>query len=112
MLFKRGDRFTLVVKNDTHKGNPNKYTMLRYGTFDKDSKFLVSKNQLTFFDTTAKDYRRMKLSNIFAITNLTRYNEEQEKQTPSHTCRSKTCDNPLVGGWVSKSDPRYCGDCL
>jgi len=30
MLFKRGDRFTLVVKNKTHQGNPNKYTMLRY----------------------------------------------------------------------------------
>ena len=55
MLFKQGDKFTLVVKNDTHKGNPNKYTMLRYGIFDKDSKFLVSKNQLTFFDTTAKE---------------------------------------------------------
>ena len=25
MLFKKGDKFTLVVKNDTHKGNPNKY---------------------------------------------------------------------------------------
>ena len=70
MLFKRGDKFTLVVKNDTHKGNPNKYTMLRYGIFDKDSKFLVSKNQLTFFDTTAKEYRRMKLTNIFGITNI------------------------------------------
>ena len=72
MLFKQGDKFTLVVKNDTHKGNPNKYTMLRYGIFDKDSKFLVSKNQLTFFDTTAKEYRRMKLTNIFGITNISR----------------------------------------
>ena len=112
MLFKRGDRFTLVVKNKTHQGNPNKYTMLRYGVFDKDSKFLVSKNKIVFFDTTAKEYRHMKLTNIFAISNLTRYKEEQENQTPSHTCRSKTCDNPLVGGWVSKSDQRYCGDSL
>ena len=112
MFFKRGYRFTLVVKNKTHHGNTNKYTMLRYGVFDKDSKFLVSKNKIVFFDTTAKEYRHMKLTNIFAISNLTRYKEEQENQTPSHTCRSKTCDNPLVGGWVSKSDPRYCGDCL
>ena len=74
--------------------------------------FWCQKIKLFFFDTTAKEYRHMKLTNIFAITNLTRYKEEQENQTPSHTCRSKTCDNPLVGGWVSKSDPRYCGDCL
>ena len=112
MLFKRGDRFTLVVKNKTHNGNPNKYTMLRYGKFDKDSKFLVSKNKIVFFDTTAKEYRHMKLTNIFAITNITRLDEEQEQQTPTSVCRSKTCDNDLVGGWVSKSDPRYCQDCL
>ena len=111
MLFKRGDRFTLVVKNDTHNGNPNKFTMLRYGIFDKQSKFLVSKNQLTFFDTTRKDYRRMKLSNIFAITNITRLDEEQENQTPTNICRAKTCNNSLMG-WTSKSDPRYCEDCL
>ena len=74
--------------------------------------FWCQKIKLFFFDTTAKEYRHMKLTNIFAISNLTRYKEEQENQTPSHTCRSKTCDNPLVGGWVSKSDPRYCGDCL
>ena len=112
MLFKRGDRFTLVVKNKTHNGNPNKYTMLRYGVFDKDSKFLVSKNKIVFFDTTAKEYRHMKLTNIFAITNITRLDEEQENQTPTSVCRSKTCDNDLVGGWVSKFDARYCQDCL
>ena len=54
----------------------------------------------------------MKLTNVFAITNLTRLDEEQEQQTPTSVCKSKTCDNALVGGWVSKSDPRYCGDCL
>ena len=111
MLFKRGDRFTLVVKNKTHNGNPNKYTHLRYGIFDKDSKFLVSKNKIVFFDTTAKEYRHMKLTNIFAITNITRLDEECEKQTPTDTCRSKTCENSLIG-WTSKSDPRYCLDCL
>ena len=111
MLFKRGDKFTLVVKNDTHKGNPNKYTMLRYGIFDKDSKFLVSKNQLTFFDTTAKEYRRMKLTNIFGITNISRMDREQESQTPSFKCRAKKCDNDLYG-WTSKIDKRYCQDCL
>ena len=112
MLFKRGDKFTLVVKNDTHKGQPNKHTMLRYGKFDKNSKFLVSKNMICFLDTKEFEYRKMKLSNIFAMTNLTRLDEELEQQTPTNICRAKTCDNALVGGWVSKSDPRYCQDCL
>ena len=111
MLFKKGDRFTLVVKNKTHNGNPNKFTHLRYGVFDKDSKFLVSKNKIVFFDTTAKEYRHMKLTNIFAITNITRLDEEQEKQTPTDTCRSKTCDNSLIG-WQSQIDKRYCSDCV
>ena len=110
MLFKRGDKFTLVVKNKTHNGNPNKFTHLRYGVFDKDSKFLVSKNKIVFFDTTAKEYRHMKLTNIFAITNITRLDEEQEKQTPTDTCRSKTCENSLIG-WQSKINPLYCMDC-
>ena len=112
MLFKRGDKFTLVVKNDTHKGQPNKHTMLRYGVFDKDSKFLVSKNCIIFKDTVVHEHRHMKLTNIFAMTNLTRLDEEQEQQTPTSVCKSKTCDNALVSGWVSKSDPRYCQDCL
>ena len=111
MLFKRGDKFTLVVKNKTHNGNPNKFTHLRYGVFDKDSKFLVSKNKIVFFDTTAKEYRHMKLTNIFAITNITRLDEESEIQTPTDTCRSKTCENSLIG-WTSKSDPRYCLVCI
>ena len=112
MLFKRGDRFTLVVKNKTHNGNPNKFTHLRHGIFDKDSKFLVSKNYICFYDTQQKEHRRMHLTNIFSITNISRLNEEQEQQTPTSVCRSKTCDNDLVGGWVSKFDARYCQDCL
>ena len=111
MLFKRGDKFTLVVKNKTHNGNPNKFTHLRYGIFDKNSKFLVSKNMIVFLDTVVHEYRHMKLSNIFAITNITRLDEEQEKQTPTDTCKSKTCENSLIG-WTSKSDPRYCLDCV
>ena len=110
MLFKRGDKFTLVVKNKTHNGNPNKFTHLRYGVFDKDSKFLVSKNKIVFFDTVSKGWRHMKLTNIFAITNITRLDEEAEKQTPTDTCRSKTCDNSLIG-WQSKINPLYCMDC-
>ena len=112
MLFKRGDRFTLVVKNNTHKGQPNKHTMLRYGVFDKDSKFLVSKNCIIFKDTVVHEHRHMKLTNIFAMTNITRLDEELEQQTPTNICRAKTCDNALVGGWVSKMDARYCQDCL
>ena len=111
MLFKRGDKFTLVVKNDTHKGQPNKHTMLRHGKFDKNSKFLVSKNMILFLDTKEFEYRKMKLSNIFSITNITRLDEEAEKQTPTDVCKSKTCDNTLIG-WQSKSDPRYCMDCV
>ena len=110
MLFKRGDKFTLVVKNKTHNGNPNKFTHLRYGVFDKDSKFLVSKNKIVFKDTVAHEHRHMKLTNIFAITNITRLDEEQEKQTPSDTCRAKTCNNSLIG-WQSKINPLYCMDC-
>ena len=111
MLFNRGDEFTLVVKNDTHKGQPNKHTMLRHGKFDKNSKFLVSKNMILFLDTKEFEYRKMKLSNIFALTNITRLDEEAEKQTPTDVCKSKTCDNTLIG-WQSKSDPRYCMDCV
>jgi len=111
MLFKRGDEFTLVVKNDTHKGQPNKHTMLRHGKFDKNSKFLVSKNLILFLDTKEFEYRKMKLSNIFALTNITRLDEEAEKQTPTDVCKSKTCDKTLIG-WKSKSDPRYCMDCV
>ena len=111
MLFKRGDKFTLVVKNDTHKGQPNKHTMLRHGKFDKNSKFLVSKNLIVFLDTKEFEYRKMKLSNIFSITNITRLDEEAEKQTPTDVCKSKTCDKTLIG-WQSKSDPRYCMDCV
>ena len=110
MLFKRGDKFTLVVKNKTHNGNPNKFTHLRYGVFDKKSKFLVSKNCIIFKDTVAHEHREMKLTNIFAITNSTRLDEEQEKQTPSDTCRAKTCNNSLIG-WQSKINPLYCMDC-
>jgi len=110
MLFKRGDRFTLVVKNKTHNGNPNKFTHLRYGVFDKDSKFLVSKNMIVFLDTTVHEHRHMKLTNIFAITNTTRLDEEQEKQTPTDTCKSKTCENNLIG-YQSTTNPLYCVDC-
>ena len=104
MLFKRGDKFTLVVKNKTHNGNPNKFTHLRYGVFDKKSKFLVSKNCIIFKDTVAHEHREMKLTNIFAITNITRLDEEQEKQTPTDTCRAKSCNNSLIG-WQSKINP-------
>ena len=52
----------------------------------------------------------MKLTNIFAITNITRLDEEQEKQTPTDTCKSKTCENSLIG-WQSKINPLYCMDC-
>ena len=110
MLFKRGDKFTLVVKNNTHGGNPNNITMLRFGLFDKKSKFLVSKNRITFYDTKYKEHRSMHLSNIFGITNITRLDEESEKQTPSDTCRAKSCNNSLIG-WQSKINPLYCMDC-
>ena len=100
MLFKKGDRFTLVVKNKTHNGNPNKFTHLR-----------VSKNKIVFKDTVAHEHRHMKLTNIFAITNITRLDEEQEQQTPTDVCKSKTCENSLIG-WQSQIDKRYCSDCV
>ena len=112
MLFKRNDKIAIVVKPKTHNGEINEkdyYT--RYGEMREKSKFLVSKNQLTFFDTTAKEYRRMKLTNIFGITNISRMDREQEIQTPDFKCRAKNCDNDLYG-WTSNIDKRYCQDCL
>jgi hypothetical protein len=35
MLFKKGDKFTLVVKNDTHKGDPNKSEKKRQERLDR-----------------------------------------------------------------------------
>ena len=71
---------------------------------------LVSKNYICFYDTQQKEHRRMHLTNIFSITNISRLNEEQEKQTPTSICRSKTCDNALVG-YQSTLNPLYCVDC-
>ena len=83
---------------------------MRYGVFDKKSKFLVSKNCIIFKDTVAHEHREMKLTNILAITNISRLDEEQEKQTPTDTCRAKSCNNSLIG-WQSKINPLYCMDC-
>ena len=118
MLFKKGDKFTLVVKNDTHKGNPNKYTMLRYGIFDKDSKFLVSKNIITFWDTQKDNFRSFNLSDVVSITNLSRTpleinkkeKEKQEKEKmKGYNCLS--CKTRLRHDYLNKWDNNYCGDC-
>jgi hypothetical protein len=73
MLFKRNDKIAIVVKPKTHNGfiNQNDY-FNRYGDFREGSKFLVSKNTITYWDTQADNWRCFNLSNIVSITNLSR----------------------------------------
>ena len=118
MLFKRGDKFTLVVKNKTHNGNPNKFTHLRYGVFDKKSKFLVSKNILTFWDTQVDDFRSFNLSDVVSITNLSRTPLEINKKEQEKKEREKLkginclkCKAILTTDYRNKFNDNYCGDC-
>ena len=57
MLFKRNDKIAIVVKPKTHEGLTNeKDYFTRYGEMRKDSKFLVSKNIITFWDTQKDNF--------------------------------------------------------
>ena len=65
MLFKRNDKIAIVVKPKTHEGLPNeKDYFTRYGEMRKDSKFLVSKNIITFWDTQKDSFRSFNLSDV------------------------------------------------
>ena len=73
MLFKRNDKIAIVVKPKTHEGLTNeKDYFTRYGEMRKDSKFLVSKNIITFWDTQKDNFRSFNLSDVVSITNLSR----------------------------------------
>ena len=79
MLYKRNDKIAIVVKPKTHEGLTNeKDYFTRYGEMKKGSKFLVSKNIITFWDTQAKEnakgekWRCFNLSDVVSITNLSR----------------------------------------
>ena len=86
MLFKRNDKIAIVVKPKTHNGEINeKDYFTRYGEMRKDSKFLVSKNIITFWDTQKDNFRSFNLSDVVSITNLSRTpleinKKEKEKQ--------------------------------
>ena len=125
MLFKRNDKIAIVVKPKTHEGltNENDY-FTRYGEMKKGSKFLVSKNIITFWDTQAKEnakgekWRCFNLSDVVSITNLSRTpleinKKEQEKKEREKMkgCNCLSCKTRLRHDYLNKWDSNYCGDC-
>ena len=73
MLFKRNDKIAIVVKPKTHNGEVNeKDYFTRYGDMREGSKFLVSKNIITYWDTQTKGWRKFNLSDCVSLTNITR----------------------------------------
>ena len=119
MLFKRNDKIAIVVKPKTHEGLTNeKDYFTRYGEMRKDSKFLVSKNIITFWDTQKDDWRCFNLSDIVSITNLSRTPLEVNKKEKEKIEREKKkgvnclrCDTSLTTDYRNKFDSNYCGDC-
>ena len=119
MLFKRNDKIAIVVKPKTHNGfiNQNDY-FNRYGDFREGSKFLVSKNTTTYWDTQAENFRCFNLSNIVSITNLSRTPLEINKKEKEKIEREKKkgynclrCNTTLQTDYRNKFDSNYCGDC-
>ena len=119
MLFKRNDKIAIVVKPKTHEGLPNeKDYFTRYGEMRKDSKFLVSKNIITFWDTQKDLFRSFNLSDVVSITNLSRTPLEINKKEKEKIEREKKkgvnclrCDTSLTTDYRNKFDSNYCGDC-
>ena len=125
MLFKRNDKIAIVVKPKTHNGEVNeKDYFTRYGEMKKGSKFLVSKNIITYWDSQAKEndkgekWRCFNLSDVVSITNLSRTpleinKKEQEKKErekmKGYNCLS--CKSKLTMDFRNKFDSNYCGDC-
>lgn len=119
MLFKRNDKIAIVVKPKTHNGEINEkdyYT--RYGEMREKSKFLVSKNIITFWDTQKDNFRSFNLSDVVSITNLSRTpleinKKEKEKQErekmKGYNCLS--CKTRLRPDYLNKWNDNYCGDC-
>ena len=119
MLFKRNDKIAIVVKPKTHNGEVNeKDYFTRYGEMRKDSKFLVSKNIITYWDTQADNFRRFNLSDIVSITNLSRTPLEINKKEQEKKEREKMkginclkCKAILTTDYRNKFNDNYCGDC-
>ena len=119
MLFKRNDKIAIVVKPKTHNGELNeKDYFTRYGEMRKDSKFLVSKNIITFWDTQKDNFRSFNLSDVVSITNLSRTPLEINKKEKEKQEREKkkcykclSCDTTLTMDYRNKFDDNYCGDC-
>jgi len=90
MLFKKNDKIAIVVKPKTHNGfiNQNDY-FNRYGDFREGSKFLVSKNAITFWDTQKESFRCFNLSDVVSITNLSRTPLEVNKKEKEKIEREK-----------------------
>ena len=119
MLFKRNDKIAIVVKPKTHEGLTNeKDYFTRYGEMRKDSKFLVSKNIITFWDTQKDDWRRFNLSDIVSITNLSRTPLEINKKELEIKERERirginclSCKTRLRPDYLNQWNDNYCGDC-
>ena len=119
MLFKRNDKIAIVVKPKTHNGEVNeKDYFTRYGEMRKDSKFLVSKNIITFWDTQKDLFRSFNLSDVVSITNLSRTPLEINKKEQEKKEREKLkginclkCKAILTMDYRNKFDSNYCGDC-
>ncbi len=125
MLFKRNDKIAIVVKPKTHKGeiNQNDY-FTRYGDMRKGSKFLVSKNIITYWDSQAKEndkkekWRCFNLSDVVSLTNLSRTPLEINKKEQEKKEREKMkginclkCKAILTTDYRNKFNDNYCGDC-
>ena len=119
MLFKRNDKIAFVVKPKTHEGLTNeKDYFTRYGEMRKDSKFLVSKNIITFWDTQADNFRSFNLSDVVSITNLSRTPLEINKKEKEKQEREKmkginclSCKTRLRPDYLNQWNNNYCGDC-
>ena len=119
MLFKRNDKIAIVVKPKTHNGEVNeKDYFTRYGDMREGSKFLVSKNIITYWDTQAKNWRRYNLSDCVSLTNITRTPLEINRIEREKMEREKkkgfnclSCNAILNIDYRNKWDKNYCGDC-
>ena len=119
MLFKRNDKIAIVVKPKTHEGLTNeKDYFTRYGEMRKDSKFLVSKKIITFWDTQKDNFRSFNLSDVVSITNLSRTPLEINKKELEKKERERirginclSCKTRLTMDYRNKFNSDYCGDC-
>jgi|TARA_R110000824_G_scaffold153195_2_gene324755 hypothetical protein len=119
MLFKNNDKVAIVVKPKTHNGEINsKDYFTRYGDMRKGSKFLVSKNIITYWDKQADNFRRFNLSDVVSITNISRTPLEVNKVDAEKKERERlkgvfclSCKSPLTVDYRNPHNDNYCGGC-